>query len=33
MSDAEHESSVLANLRRAEERKRIIEELKAQEET
>lgn len=33
MSDAEFESSVLANLRRAEERKRLIEELKAQEET
>ncbi|EFN82951.1 dnaJ homolog subfamily C member 17 isoform X1 [Harpegnathos saltator] len=29
--DAEFESSVLANLRRAEERKRLIEELKAQE--
>lgn len=33
MSDAEFESSVLANLRKAEERKRLIEELKAQEET
>jgi len=31
MSHAEFESSVLANLRRAEERKRLIEELKAQE--
>lgn len=33
MSDAEFESSVLSNLRRAEERKRLLEELKAQEET
>ncbi|KAG5331861.1 DJC17 protein, partial [Acromyrmex charruanus] len=33
MSDAELESSVLTNLRRAEERKRLIEELKAQEGT
>lgn len=33
ISDAEFESSVLANLRRAEERKRLIEELKAREET
>ncbi|KAL0108643.1 hypothetical protein PUN28_015241 [Cardiocondyla obscurior] len=33
MSDAELESSVLANLRRAEERKRLIEKLKAEEET
>lgn len=32
MSDAELESTVLASLRRAEERKRLIEELKAQEE-
>jgi len=32
MSDAEIESSILTNLRRAEERKRLIEELKAQEE-
>jgi len=31
MSDAEFENSVLANLRRAEERKRLIEELEAQE--
>ncbi|XP_029159651.1 dnaJ homolog subfamily C member 17 [Nylanderia fulva] len=33
VSDAEFESSVLSNLRRAEERKRLLEELKAQEET
>ncbi|XP_011878613.1 PREDICTED: dnaJ homolog subfamily C member 17 [Vollenhovia emeryi] len=33
VSDAEFENSVLANLRRAEERKRLIEELKEQEET
>lgn len=33
MSDGEFESSVLSNLRRAEERKRLLEELKAQEET
>lgn len=33
ISDAEFESSVLANLRRAEERKRLIEELKTQEGT
>lgn len=33
ISDAEFESSVLSNLRRAEERKRLLEELKAQEET
>lgn len=33
MSDAEYESSVLANLKRAEERKRLIEELKTQKET
>ncbi|KAL6267605.1 hypothetical protein P5V15_000679 [Pogonomyrmex californicus] len=32
LSDAEFESSVLTNLRRAEERKRLIEELKAQDE-
>lgn len=33
ISDAELENSILANLKRAEERKRLIEELKAQEET
>ncbi|TGZ38065.1 dnaJ homolog subfamily C member 17 [Temnothorax curvispinosus] len=33
MSDAELESTVLANLRRAEERKKLIEELKAEEGT
>ncbi|XP_012527285.1 dnaJ homolog subfamily C member 17 [Monomorium pharaonis] len=31
MSDAEYENSVLTNLRRTQERKRLIEELKAQE--
>lgn len=33
MSEAEFESSVLANLKRAQERKRLIEELKTEEDT
>lgn len=33
MSETEFESSVLANLRRAQERKRLIEELKEEEDT
>jgi hypothetical protein len=33
MSDAEFESFVLTDLRRAQERKRLIEEMKAQEDT